>query len=384
LFEEAVLALRIAAIGFFARSLAGVLNTPQVVRLRTQLNTALTTGAGICQSLSVVVVVLAGGTLVAVVTAVAGVALCALVAHAMVSFKLLPGLSQISVRRDLIRPLAKFGGAVVATALLGMLLVNAEKVVLAQLTSLTLVAYYAVAYQAALLLTMGPVAMAQWLLPAFVQLQVGSTPALQQRLYERALRVNLLCLAPLAAVLCGWAKPFLAVWAGPDFAQESTLPLYILVVGAAFSAMAQVPQSLLQASGRARLIATLQAVECVPYLLFAMLLGYWMGAVGVAISWVLLATINTIMLFVFAHRVTGLSATPGLTSSYWALAVVMLALPILTMGVADSLLVRAWATLISLASYAALVWARVLTIDERGWMLGTLLRQSRLVVPRVT
>jgi O-antigen/teichoic acid export membrane protein len=195
-------------------------------------------------------------------------------------------------------------------------------------------------------------------------------------LYERTVRAILLFVAPVVMLLYIFGKPFLALWAGAEYGRESAPAFYILLVGVAFSACAQVPHMLLMASGRPSLIARFHVVEVVPYLLFAALLSYRFGAVGAAAAWSVLATVNTVLLFVLARRVTGLAFSPLRTSkSPYAVALALLVVPVLSARTADSLAASACAAFISLLLYACVVWARVLSDDERVWIRGIVPRQ---------
>jgi O-antigen/teichoic acid export membrane protein len=74
---SAVIAVRLAALGFLARTVAGVLNTPAMVRLRMDLVVLVTAGTSVGQILLVPVVVFLGGGLTGAVTVVAGAGVAA-------------------------------------------------------------------------------------------------------------------------------------------------------------------------------------------------------------------------------------------------------------------------------------------------------------------
>src|SRR5262249_19261716 len=129
--NTAVTALRLAALGFFAGSIAGVLNSPQLVRLRMDLTTFVSAGAAILQNCLIPFLLLLGWGLISVVGAMVGVRVASLLANAIISQRLLPNLLPPRIDLALIKPLLRFGGGLVASALAGMILVNAEKLLLA-------------------------------------------------------------------------------------------------------------------------------------------------------------------------------------------------------------------------------------------------------------
>ncbi|HEY6118534.1 MAG TPA: oligosaccharide flippase family protein, partial [Pyrinomonadaceae bacterium] len=202
LHTTAVWALRLASVGFVARTMASVVNTPQLVRMRMDLNSLITTISTVGQMLLVVVVLALGGGLIAAVAVMTAVNVLLATVHFIVSRRLTPGLSQPRIKKALIRPLISFGGGLVLSSLAAMVLINVEKLLLTRLVSVTALAHYAVAFMVAGLLALAPQAMTQSLLPAFSQLQAESGRSSLQLLYRRALAGNLLWIAPAALVLC--------------------------------------------------------------------------------------------------------------------------------------------------------------------------------------
>ncbi|HKP71999.1 MAG TPA: oligosaccharide flippase family protein, partial [Pyrinomonadaceae bacterium] len=170
--HPAVVSLRLAAAGFFLRSLAGVLNTPQLVRLRLDLSAYINAGVALAQSLLVPAVLFLGGGLVGAVAVMAGAAATTALANALVGARLLPRL-RARPRFDplLARQLARFGAPVVLSTVAALVLTHAEKLFLTRFASVKALAHYSVAYTLASLLLLVPTALNQTLLPAFSQLQ---------------------------------------------------------------------------------------------------------------------------------------------------------------------------------------------------------------------
>lgn len=370
LHEEAALALRIAAIGFVARTLANVLNTPQLVRLRMDLYASITTVVGVAQILLVPVVLFLGGGLVQAVIVVASMSGLMLVAHGVISQRLLPPMMRPRIRLAFIRPLTRFGVGLVFSSVAALILVNAEKLLLTRFASVKVLAHYSVASTVAGLLVMAPNALGQSLLPAFTRLHSSADHQALQNLYARALRWNLLWVAPAVVVLCVAARPFFTLWAGPEFGQASTGPFYILAFGFIFNVLAYVPAGLLLALGQTRLIARNYMAEVVPYVLCAAVLTFWVGAVGAAVAWSLRVIGDALLLFRAARRVSSLSVAPVLTNwRDYMLAVAVMALPLwLIKGSIATTTEQAIVSGVALIIYSLIVWKRVLTEAEQTWI----------------
>lgn len=372
LHNEAILALRLAAVAFLARAASGVLNTPELVRLRMDLSAYINSGTAAAQNLLIPIALLLGGNLVTAVIVMASMAIACALFHLIVSWRLQPRLLHPRINPALIKPLARFGKGLVLSSLAGMLLTNVEKLLLTRLASVAALAHYSIAFAMASFLAIVPAAMSQSLMPAFSRLQASPEREPLQRLYTRALRGNLLWIAPAALLLCVAAKPFLALWAGPEYSQRSALPFYILVGGIVFNVMAIVPYTLLIASGRSALVARIHMSELLPYVICAFALTYFLGTIGAALAYSLRLVTDALMFFWFAKR-SGftLSPLPANRISY-TVAVAVLLLPVLLSlaEVVVSLPALACATFFSLTAYCFLTWKKVLTDDERAWMIA--------------
>ena len=113
---------------------------------------------------------------------------------------LLPEVIHPAPRRDLFRPMLRFGIALVVSAFVITLLTQTEKLFLARFDSARAVAYYAVAYTLATIVAIIPRAVKGALFPAFSQLEGAAV----DRLYARAVRSLSLVIAPIAVAKSGY------------------------------------------------------------------------------------------------------------------------------------------------------------------------------------
>jgi O-antigen/teichoic acid export membrane protein len=368
LHQPAVIAVRLAALGFLARAIAGVLNTPAVVRLRMDLVVLITSGTATAQIVLVPVVLYLGGGLTGAVEVVAGVAIATALLFAMIGMRLLPQLRRPHISRGLLKPLARFGGALVVSSIAGAVLANLEKLLLPRYASVQALAFYSVAFSLAYMLTQLPVAMLQSLVPAFSQLQVKSDLSDLELLYRRALRGMLFWALPGATFICTVARPFLTLWAGPQFGRESTLPLYLLMGGVVCEIMAYVPYTLLLTLGRTDVIARCQLSLVIPYLIGSAFLIHRFGAAGAAVAWSLRALAGASLLSYFAWRSSGFAFAPWPENKrHFLLTTVMLVLPAtLAAFLTSSMIVRTGVAGAAVAIYGVLILTRVLTSEERA------------------
>ena len=376
----AIVGFRIAALGFVARSVAGVLNTPQLVRLRLDLCTIINSGFGILQICLIPVVLHFGGGLIGAACVIAAAAVATATAHGILGLHLLQELSRPRFRRTLFAGLTSFGAAVAASALLSIALGSGEKLMLTSLATVTALAYYSIAQTFAGVLSVVPSALGQALMPAFARLGALPSRGPLQQLYARALRAMLFGTPPVLLMLCVIARPFFTVWAGPDFGRESTGPFYILAAGLLLNLIAFVPYRMLTALGRAAFIARYHALELVPHLASAALFTYWLGASGAALAWSLRQLAGAVVFLTAALRLERLRPAPlpanrlGFAAALSVLVVPVMGGLVFAFPFAATVAVAALST----TAYVCLVWTQVLSVEERAWV-GTIVRHRRAV-----
>jgi len=366
LHDSAVVCVRLAALGFLARSVAGVMNTPAVVRLRMDLVVLINSGTSAAQIALVPIVLILGGGLTGAVMVIAGAAIAAALLYTIAGTRLLPPLRRPRVSRELLRSLARFGGALVVSVIAATFLSNIEKLLLPRYASVQALAFYSIAFTLAFMLTQLPVAMMQSLIPAFSQLHVNPDRAPLEQLYRRGLHGMLFWALPGALFIAVVARPFFTLWAGPEFGRQSTLPLYLLVGGVVCEILALVPYGLLIAFGRTDIIARVQLSLLIPYLLGSAVLIHFYGAPGAAIAWTLRTMASLILFSHFAGRTSGFRFIPWPDNRRaFALSVAILAVPIAIASFAPTV-VRIAVAIAAVAVYGIVIVTRVLSSDERA------------------
>lgn len=365
---EAALALKVAAVTFVLNFLNAIFNTPQLARLRMDMNTLVTSGFRMAGIIATPIVIYLGGGLLGAVIVLLIASLATLIGHIWVSGRLLPQLLDITIDRSSIRPLLKFGAALVLSGIAGIVLVNAEKGMLSTLLSPKALAYYYVAFTLVNMMAMFSSAMVQSILPAFSQLQDSGARSHLNSLYSRGIRMNLIWLVPSLVSLSIIAKPFFTHWAGPDFGRESVLPFYIMLGGIVVNVIAYFPHTAILASGRTDLMARLYLIEVIPYVLLVWGLAYRWGISGVAAAWSIRAIADALIIFVLAKRFANVHFQWRHAGSFAMASGVML-LPFLINLVYQNFTI--WIIGLAAAAvavYSYIIWKAVLESEEVGWI----------------
>lgn len=373
LLADASIAIKIVSVTFVINFLNGILNTPQLSRLRMDLNTILTSGFRVVGIIATPVVLYMGFGLAAVASVLLVVSLLTLTGHFFVSKRLLPNLADLTLERELVRPMIVFGGAFVGAGIAAVLIVNAEKGILAAAISPEALAFYQIAFTVAAILPMFSVSMLQSLIPAFSQLQGDENREQLNALFKRALRLNIIGSIPALILVAIVAKTFFTLWIDERFGRESTLPLYILLIGVAFGLLAHMPYVSILAAGRTDIFAKLYWLQLAAYVPLVWFLTTKFGIPGAAAAWSIRTIVDTFILFSIARRTAGVSF--GFSQfARFLIPVSVMIVPLITYfyrGQIDALVISL--TAICLAAYAIVIWRTVLEPEEIAWI------ESRLV-----
>lgn len=387
LHRAATIALQLAAVVLFVRSISVVLNTPHMVRLRQDLVSGINNGGGAIQVAFVPLVLwwLHGGVASAVaVFAIVGIGIA--IAHAIVACYFLPALRVPRLAHGHVRAIVRYGWSNVALVIVSLVGFNAEKFMVSGFASADALAYYSVAFTLTRLLSVLPGAISPMLLPAFARLNGEGPRAPVQKLYKRSLRWLLLVNLPGAVIMIALAGPLLRAWAGADYAAQSALPTALLVIGMVANALCYVPMMLLQAIGRIDLIVRYFSLMLIPYLVGTALCVHYWGSVGAAAAWSVRAIAEYVLMARAARAASGHS--PALKPTIARSLVPTLAMGALLVLAPAALTASIPGLLVTIAAasavYALLAWLIVLTSDERHWLThtvgGTLARLTRAAV----
>lgn len=219
--------------------------------------------------------------------------------------KLVPmGQGRRMSRGSELRSLVSFGGWVTVSNVVSPLMVYADRFLIGSLQAISSVAYYSVPSDATLRLLIAPRSLVSAMFPV---LSATRDDARLRDLVLRSVRYILLLVGIPALILFFAAHEVMTVWMGAAFAARSSVVLQVLLVGIVANSIAQVPYSVIQATGRADLTARLHLAEIVPYVVIVYFSIRSAGIEGAAFAWSLRVIVDTSILFFLARGRLGLS-----------------------------------------------------------------------------
>lgn len=285
--------------------------------------------------------------------------------------RFLPALRRPQLSPRAMARLLGYGGVLTVASIMGPILSNVEKLLMARLTSVGLLTYYAVPFSLIDRLGLIPSAFGGVLFPSFSYFSARE-PRYNRELHYRGTLYICASYGFFAAFFLSLGKPFLDAWMGAEFAYRSGTVLGILALGGLFNAMARPAVTALQGVGKPHLPLLIQCVELVLYVPSA----YWLvrsfGMLGAAEAWCGRVILDALLLHVVSCRELGESM-----GVYWKLAKSVGAplgacwLAFLTIGTRGMPLLTpiAFIGIVVVASgYAVAVWRLVLDAPTRERM----------------
>jgi len=201
-----------------------------------------------------------------------------------------------------IKALWQFGAWMTVSNVVGPLMVTADRFVISSVLGAAVVVYYTVPFDALIRMLIIPSALTAAIFPRVTAL-ISVDLSGAQRLYSKALAIVVAVFAPIMLIIAVSSHFWLSVWLGADLADKSWAVTTVLAMGVFFNGMAQIPHSVIQAKGNARLTALIHLVELLFYIPLLIVAINYFGMIGAAVVWVLRAIVDFITLRFFAKKI---------------------------------------------------------------------------------
>jgi len=301
-------------------------------------------------------------SLVAITAVLVAFRVVAWLAHLLLCFKVMPTLrTNVSIRRQDIRPLLHLGGWMTVTNIVGPLMVYLDRFLIGSLVSMAAVAYYVTPYEVVTKFLLIPGALVAVLFPAF-SASLASDQKHAAGLYQRGMKYTFLVLFPLILVTITFAHEGLGLWLNDEFATNGTKVLQWLAVGVFVNSLAQIPFAFIQGAGRPDVTAKLHLIELPFYMLAIWWLLHTWGIVGAAIAWATRAAIDVIALFIVAEQLV-----PAVSGTLKRNAMIMIATLLIFAvgGILTGLGIKISFLVVTLLTFTAATWFLFLSQQER-------------------
>lgn len=183
----------------------------------------------------------------------------------------------------------KFAFAVSVSSIVGVILSQLDKVILASMLSLNMFAYYTVASSVSSAVWMCIIPLNTAIFPKLVQLYHNKCEGELILFFHKSSQFVSLIIFPICALLVIYSKSILALWIGdPIIVNNSNLIVSFLVLGVMLNGMVSLPVNCATAFGWPTLITYTNIIQAVFIIPLIITLVYFFQAFGAAVAWVIM------------------------------------------------------------------------------------------------
>ena len=197
--------------------------------------------------------------------------------------------------------LYKFGAWMTLSNILSPLMGTADRFIISYFLGASVIAYYTVPFDLAIRALIIPAAFTTTLFPKFASLSKVSI-ADTRFMYFDSRKKTFLIMLVLSFFMVLFSKLGLSFWINEDFAQKSWIILVFISIGVFFNGLAQVPHTLLQATGNVKVTAIVHTIEFVFYIVLLLILLNLFGILGAAVTFLLRVLVDYLILNYFANK----------------------------------------------------------------------------------
>jgi O-antigen/teichoic acid export membrane protein len=208
-------------------------------------------------------------------------------------------------RIDLLRNIWRFAAGMTGISFVTLVLTQLDKIILSKMLTLELFGYYSLANMltaTALAMIVGSVSSAYY--PQFSQIAALGDIEKLKDVYHKSCQVMSFLLIPVTAVIAFFSYPILVLWTKDVLVAENTyLLLTLLAIGTGLNGLVFLPYYMQLANGLTKLTFwenLVMIILLVPFMIFAV--SNW-GAVGGALTWVILNLLNVLVGMQIMHRI---------------------------------------------------------------------------------
>lgn len=197
----------------------------------------------------------------------------------------------------------RFAGGMMATTLLGLLLMQVDKVILSRMLNLEMFGYYTLAgtVAAALYQLTGPITQAYY--PRLITLQTKGGSDEVAGVYHQGAQLISVLIVPAAMMLIFFGNPLLFLWSGNQILADNTaLLLALLAAGTLLNGLMHMPYMLTLACGWPGFAVRMNVIAVAILVPAVLWVAPRYGAIGAAWIWVVLNAGYVIFGMHYLHR----------------------------------------------------------------------------------
>jgi O-antigen/teichoic acid export membrane protein len=199
------------------------------------------------------------------------------------------------------KQLFQFGGWMTLSNIISPLMVVADRFFIGNIIGAGAVAFYTIPVDFIFRLLIIPAAISTALFPVFAQNK--NNYFIIKAHYNKSIKIIFAMMSSITLFIVFFGEAALALWLGPEFAQNSFEVAVIISIGVIFTSLAQIPYAYIQATGDAKSTTLIHLVELIIYVPIFLYLVHQNGITGAATAWSLRAALDLALLHFWANNI---------------------------------------------------------------------------------
>jgi O-antigen/teichoic acid export membrane protein len=234
----------------------------------------------------------------------AATSLLSVVLLAACVYQALPGIpSRATFSREALLGIRRFAAGIMAITILGLLVTQADKVLLSRLLPLQMFGYYMLAATIAGALYMVVAPITQAIYPRLVELSTGANEEALVSVYHRASQLVTVVMGGFSVILLIFAEKILLLWTGdPILTDHVCVVMRVLALGTLLNGLMWIPYNLQLAHGWTALTVTINTIAVLILVPALICIAPIYGGVGAAWVWVTLNAGYLVFTIYFLHK----------------------------------------------------------------------------------
>ncbi|OAT31377.1 membrane protein [Buttiauxella brennerae ATCC 51605] len=254
-------------------------------------------GSSIIAGLPALCVLLQNGLVSAITGLVIGRIASVMIAYMVVRKEIIGSKFQFNMMT--FKRLIFFGGWITVSNIISPVMVYFDRFVISSILGAKLVGFYTAPSEAVSRLGLLPGALSRAVFPRLSNI-TDKKDFNRQVKFSYALMISG-CL-PIVLIGILFSEKILNLWLGVEYAAHSAIILNILLIGFFFNSIAQIPFTIIQSVGKAKITALLHCFEIIPYLVMLYLCVSNYGIMGAAYAWTIRVIVDSLLLIFFSNK----------------------------------------------------------------------------------
>lgn len=303
LLPDAIIIVKICGLALLVDFILGSFQAVPSALQRLDIVNKVGLGINITQILGIVIILIIGGKIVAMAIFSLIIQSVGVMIYFIISRKLLIQKNLDKWDKSNFWILLKFGGFVSLSAILAPLLVNIEKLLISNLLAVNFLTYYIVPYNLLTRFYLISGSLTSALFPAMSEMSGSEDKSYLYSTTLQGIKILSASIGWSSTLLFIFAKDFLTIWMGANFANIATPVLQILCIAFWINIIAHIPFTFLRAYGKPEIPAIYHLIESFFYVPVAYFSIKHMGISGAAFAWCFRVFMDTFLLLITTAKI---------------------------------------------------------------------------------